>query len=264
MPTIETKDGEIFPGVWLGIIKQLDDEPSHRRTGKCKVEIPDVYGDNIQSQELPWAYPIFPGAINPSAGSGFFLMPKVGSRVCVMFERGEPNSPRWFGGWTQKGRVPFPFMFSQGDKFPHISAWRGDDGMMIRMVEGERLEIFLGESGDFDSDGKFVRDGEHKQYETSFILDKKRKKVSFRSKYDIDVRCKGKINIRAPQIRVRVMPNQLYDEDTEDWYNDPDSPFPTKWELNVFDPDAEIGARITAEPGKLMGRARQVKGFEGK
>lgn len=262
MPTIDTKDGTIFPGVWVGKVVMLDDEPSYRRVGKCKVEVPDVYGDNITPQELPWAYPLFPGFINPDQQAGFFMMPPVGARVGILFERGDPNAPRFIGGWTQRGRIPFPFQFSQGDKFPRISAWRGADGMMIRFVEGERLEIQLGKSGSFDVNDQFIADGEHRQWDTSITLDKKRKKISFRTSLDIDVRCKGKITVRAPQIRVRVMPNQQYNEENEDWENDPDSPEPTRWELSVFDPDAQIGARIIAEPGKLLGRARQVKGFK--
>lgn len=257
---IETKDGAVYPGVWLGTVKQLDDGSFFNRVGKCRVSIPDVYGD-VPKTELPWAYPLFPGAINPRPGSGFFLMPRVGSRVGVLFERGDPNAPRWVGGWTQRGQLPFPFQFSEGDKFPNISAWLGADGMMIRFVEGEKLEIFLGKSGDFDADGKFIPDGEHKQWDTSLVMDKKRQKVTFRCKFDIDIRCKGKINIRAPQIRTRVMPNQQYNEETEDWENDPDSP-DTRWEMTLFDPDAKKGARIIATPGQLKGRARHVKGFE--
>lgn len=261
MPTIETKDGMVFPGLWLGTVKMLDDEPSFRRVGKLKVEIPDVYGENISKQELPWAYPLFPTALHTQRRAGFFHMPQVGSNVGVLFERGDPQSPRWIGGWTQAGRIPFPFQFSQGDKFPHISAWRGADGMMIRFVEGERLEIFLGESGDFDAEGQFQPDGGHKNYDTFLTFDKKRGKVTFRCKFDIDIRCKGKISVRAPQIRIRCMPNQQYNSDSEDWENDPDSP-DARFELNVFDPDAEMGARIIAEPGKLIGRARSVRGFE--
>lgn len=261
MPIVDTKDGSVFPGVWLGRVMKLDDEPSYRRVGKVKVKIPDVYGDNTPVDKLPWAMPLFPSAIHTQNKAGFFFMPPVGANVGVMFERGDPQSPRWIGGWTQAGRIPFPFQYSQGDKFPHISAWRGADGMMIRFVEGERLEIFLGESGSFDSEGTFQPDGEHSSYDTFLSLDKVNKKVTFRCKFDIDIRCEGKLSVRAPQFRIRCVPNQQYNSETEDWENDPESP-DARFELNVFDPDAEKGARIIAEPGKLTGRARHVKGFE--
>lgn len=262
MPVIDTKDGPVFPGIWFGKVLQVDDAPSFKRVGKLKVEIPDVYGDNISEDDLPWAYPLFPGGINTRQRAGFFLMPSKHAFVGIIFERGDPQSPRWIGGWTQKGRIPFPFTHSEGDKFPHIAAWRGVDGMMIRFVEGERMEFFLGSSGDFDEDGNYITDGEHKAWDTFIIFDKKRKKVRIRLKYDVDIQCKGKVSIRAPQIRIRVMPNQQYNASTEDWENDPDSPTPTRWEMSVFDPDAQMGARIIAEPGKLIARARQVRGFK--
>lgn len=262
MPTVETKDGTVFPGVWLGKVVKLDDADRSKRVGKLKVKIPDVYGEDIDTEDLPWAYPLFPSGINTQGRAGFFLMPPKDALVGILFERGDPQSPRWIGGWTQKGRIPYPFTHSEGDKFPNISAWRGVDGMMIRFVQGERLEIFPGESGEFDEEGNFQSDGEHGPWDSFIIFDKKRKVVRVRLKHDVQITCKGKVSIRAPQIRVRVMPNQQYNADAEDWENDPESPEPTRWELNVFDPDAQMGARIIAEPGKLIGRARETKGFE--
>lgn len=259
MPVIETSLGPVYPGVWLGKVVKVDDSSRSQRTGKCKVSIPDVYGDNIPSDELPWAYPIFPTPLDVKKRAGFFSTARKGMNVAVLFERGDPQSPRWLGGWSPKGRLPFPFTDSEGDKFPNIQCWRGVDGMMIRFVEGERMEFYLGESGSFQ-DGEFQKDGQHSQYDSFIKLDKKRKKVEIRLKYDVDIRCKGKITISAPQIQIRVMPNRTQGSDGS-FSNDPDSPKP-KWELSVFDPDAQQGARITAEPGKLQGRARSVKGFK--
>jgi len=260
MPVLETPDGPVFPGLWLGRVIEIDKEESG--TGRCKVEVLDVYGENIESKDLPWSYPIFPGPIrsNSTDGDGFFYMPSVGANVGVLFERGNPNAPRWFGGWMERGKIPFDFRYN----FPHSSVWKGPDGMMIRFVAGQRLQVYVGKSGSFDDEGKFVPDGEHKNWDTVLTLDKKHKKVTFRCKYDIDIRCKGKISVRAPQIRVRIMPNQLYNEDTEEFNNDPDSPKPTRWSLDIFDPEAQKGCRVIAEPGKLTARAREVHGFGNK
>jgi len=258
---IDSKEGPVFPGIWPGKIVELDDSEPSRRVGKCRVDIPDVYGDKIPRNRLPWAYPLFPGYIDVESQSGFFMMPPVGATVGILFERGDPNAPRWVGGWSKKGGLPYPFQNSEGDKFPHISCWRGPDGMMIRFVAGERLEIYLGKSGSFNEDGKFESDGEHAQHETSIVLDKKRKKLSLRSKYGIDVRCQGRITVRAPQIRVQVIPNQRYNSESEEWEKDPESP-ETFCDLSVFDPDVGMGSRIKSEPGKLTGQARHVKGFE--
>lgn len=248
-----------FPGVWLGKVVEVEDDET--RVGRLKVEIPDVYGENIPPENLPWSYPIFPTPIHVPQRSGIFTIPKKGANVCVLFERGDMQSPRWFGGWTPDNRIPFDFQQSEGDKFPNISCWRTVDGMMIRFVEGERLEIYLGESGEFNEDGEWESDGEHSQYDTYLKLDKRRGKVEFRSKFDIDIRCKGVINIRAPQIKMRLMPNTTYNSETEDYMTDPDSP-PARFELNVFDPDSKQGSRVIAEPGKLTARARSVHGFE--
>ena len=257
---IQTQDGPIIPGVWLGKVVKLDDASRAKRTGKCKVQIPDLYGENLPEDGIPWAYPIFPAPIHPKSKSGWFTMPKKDAYVCIMFERGDPNSPRWFGGWAPQGRLPFQFTQGRGDKFPNTTVFRMADGAMLKFVDGESVELYIGKSGTGDPDGVFTEDGEHTEYDTFLKFDKRQGKLTFRCKLDIDIQCKGTVKIRAPQMQIRLAPNQ--ESDGEGGFQTaPDSPS-AKFEISVIDPDAQQGSRFIMEPGKLLGRAREVKGFE--
>lgn len=260
MPVIQTKDGPVFPGVWIGKVIKLDDASQGQRTGKCKVSIPAIYGESPSPNDIPWAMPIYPAPIHPTQKAGWFTMPKKDSLVCVMFEQGDPQSPRWFGGWAPKGRLPYQFTNTEGDKFPNVTTFRMADGAMLRFVDGERVELYIGKSGSGDKDGTFTEDGKHSEYDTYLKFDKKRNKLTLRCKLDIDVQCKGTIKIKAPQLQIRLMPNQESDG-AGGFQTSSDSP-KGKFELSVIDPDAQKGAKLTLEPGKMQGRARHVKGFK--
>lgn len=255
------EDAKTFDGVWPGKVVLTDEEnPVNKRAAAIKVSIPDIYGANIPVNDLPWAYPILPMAFDKTTGMGFFLMPTVGSFVHVLFERGDPQSPRWLGGWVQQGRIPFPFWNYKGDKYPHVMALRGPDKMMLRFIPGELLEIEVGESGEFIND-VWTPDGLQKEHENFIRFDKRRKLLQVRCSYDVDIRCKGKIKISTTQIVTRIMPNQLVDPVTGQPYDDPASA-PPLWQVTVVDPATPQGAKIMMKPGTLQGRAKQVKGFK--
>jgi Type VI secretion system/phage-baseplate injector OB domain len=65
--------------------------------GRLQISSPDVFGD-----ESPrWALPCLPYS---PAGSGFLMLPEVGSPVWIEFEEGDPDRPVWVGcSWETCG-----------------------------------------------------------------------------------------------------------------------------------------------------------------
>ena len=53
--------------------------------------------------KMAWAMPCLPGA-GPSVG--LFMVPPVGAKVWVEFERGDPDYPIWVGGFWDMGGTP--------------------------------------------------------------------------------------------------------------------------------------------------------------
>jgi hypothetical protein len=82
-----------LPGLYRGEIVNRDDP---LRVGRCKVKVYQVYRD-IPENDIPWAWPCFPGAGNKD--SGFYDVPPLKTTVWVMFEMGDPDHPVWLGGW---------------------------------------------------------------------------------------------------------------------------------------------------------------------
>lgn len=90
-------NGVRHDGLYRGeVANNVDPE----RRGRVQIKVPSVFGDNT----LTWALPCVPYA---GPGVGFFLIPPVGARLWIMFERGDPEYPVWMGCfWDSAGDVP--------------------------------------------------------------------------------------------------------------------------------------------------------------
>jgi uncharacterized protein involved in type VI secretion and phage assembly len=84
----------VFPGVYAGHVTDVSDST---KLGRVKVSVPAVYGDDGPEYDA-WARPSFP--------YGHFFVPKVGDRVWVAFEDGDPAAPVWLGVWYPTGQAP--------------------------------------------------------------------------------------------------------------------------------------------------------------
>jgi uncharacterized protein involved in type VI secretion and phage assembly len=86
-----------FYGKYRGTVANNIDP---QQLGRLQIQVPSVLGDS----RLSWAMPCVPYA---GPGVGFFLIPPVGARIWVEFERGDPDYPIWVGGfWEQSSDVP--------------------------------------------------------------------------------------------------------------------------------------------------------------
>jgi len=91
---------EKYEGNFTGIV--VDNKDSDRE-GKCKIRVYGVHGDNIQDNDLPWAFPDF----NFRGGlKGSFVVPPVKCIVNVYFERGEIYIPRYSSKVIDTSNLP--------------------------------------------------------------------------------------------------------------------------------------------------------------
>ena len=110
-------------GVYRGIVRDVDD-PENK--GRIRVEIHELLG---QGKLTDWASYCAPFG---GGGAGFFMLPKPGDGVWIMFERGEASKPVWIGFWYS------------GEDAPPAGA--GKDTRVLQTKSGHTI-IFNDESG---------------------------------------------------------------------------------------------------------------------
>jgi len=91
--------------------------------GRVQVSVPDVLGKGKSA----WAWPCLPGA-GPNVG--FFAIPPDKASVWVEFERGDPDSPIWSGGFWGTGEAPAPM----GPQQSMTKVWAGK-GFRIEVLD---------------------------------------------------------------------------------------------------------------------------------
>ncbi len=140
-------EGKFF-GLYRGIVRSNDD--SHEANGyRCclKVYVPQVYGQEIETVDLPWAEPCLPfggGRLDQEKSYGFIAIPPIGASVWVMFEQGYNERPVWMGAWygTRDGDPELPE--EAQDEYPNTILFKDPtdvDGMYFRMTRGEKIEL---------------------------------------------------------------------------------------------------------------------------
>lgn len=83
--------------------------------GRIQVSVP-----GLLDTSLAWAMPCLPGA-GPNVG--IFVMPPIGAKVWVEFERGDLDYPIWSGGFWGTGETPA----TMGPTQPMTRIWAGDN-----------------------------------------------------------------------------------------------------------------------------------------
>jgi len=144
-------DPSSFFGLYRGIVRANDDRASSTPyRGLVKVYVPQVYGEGISDDDLPWAEPCFiygGGRIvegGESRSFGIITIPPIGASVWVMFEHGDIGQPvvvgAWYGAKDANPEMPAEAV----EDWPNVLLIRdpsSDEGMFIRFKMGSYLEI---------------------------------------------------------------------------------------------------------------------------
>lgn len=160
-------------GVVVGIVTNNQDPD---KMGRVKVKIPRLSADD----ESNWARIV---SIMGGKEMGAFFLPEVDDEVLVAFEYGDINIPYIVGSlWNGK------------DKPPHTN----DDGKNnLRFLKSRSGHIIRLD----DTDGKEKIEVIDKSEENMIIIDTKEKKISIKSKKDIEISApEGKVKIEAKDI----------------------------------------------------------------
>lgn len=267
-------------GIYRGRVVGTDENERYA-AGRLKVLIPDLQGSNVTFDDLPWALPLFPiggsakvqdtteGAKEGDTRKvdyGMISIPKLDSNVAVFFEGGDINAPVWLGSWFERA-VPSKAVYQYGRDYPKIHCWSIPGEMRIRMVEHEVFEIDLGESGedvaynegdpnaDPPVEGAW-EEKEHKEYETYIRMDLRRKRMTIRSKYQMDIVCGEKLSIRAPDIQLSAAVETEYDEE-----GNVVSKTGGTLRLSAYDAEAQEGTSIRMTTTSVRCGAKHTSGF---
>ena len=206
-PQVKTS-AQVYPGFYRGIVKNNDDsETSHPYLGRVRVLIPQVYGEEIDENKLPWAWPcwLFGGGKpwvddgDKTQGRmpiGAIFLPRVGDTVWCGFEQGDPGRPIWFGGWYGKkdDDPEMPELARSADggtTYPDICLLKPSgrkDGMYIRWIDDKKMEIV------FEKD------------ETHLTFDDEEEQVTLETEdYDIEIKSANKsVNLEAGDSYIRL------------------------------------------------------------
>ncbi len=150
-------------GLYRGIVRDVDDPEEQ---GRIRVEIHELLGLGKLTNWASYCAPFGGG------GAGFFMLPRLGDGVWVMFERGEPTKPVWIGFW-----------FNAEDARPEGA---GIDVRVLQTKSGHRV-VFNDEEGN----------------ESIRIEDASGQAVEWKgNEGEITVNANTKVIVKAPQVEV--------------------------------------------------------------
>lgn len=192
-------------GLYRGkvVINDDSDEEEYPYYAAVRISIPEVYGDEIPKEDLPWAYPALPFGQGKDADGYDYCsinIPKEDTWVWVMFEHGDPNRPVYFASWVGGEDSELPDMFKNDDDrsgavdYPDIKGWTfGFDGgsFSLRILDDRRLEIFFDENNIIEIDSKGDTPNEEKQ-------------ICVRSEWLVRLKSDKKIKLEAPELEIDV------------------------------------------------------------
>ena len=81
----------LFNTDWLGEVVEIND-PEY--VGRIKVKVFGKF-DNLETEHIPWAYPLNYNSGGSSTGAGTFSLPKLGSIVNIRFDNGNIYFPQY-------------------------------------------------------------------------------------------------------------------------------------------------------------------------
>lgn len=168
---LKTLGLEIFGRYYATYPGTVMDNNDPLQIGRIKITLPGIFG-NITHPI--WAVPHYNNLAGK--GTGEFFPPYIGETVDVFFENGDPEYPRYKGGFWDQGELPPDFTAS----YPNIKGWVFKSGIKILIDEtsGSEKITVVHKSGSmmtFNPDGS----------------------VNFDVQGDVNVKASGNANVTA-------------------------------------------------------------------
>lgn len=125
---------------YLGSIADIDDP---RREGRCRIRIFGVH-DDIEVDDLPWAYPKQKSAFFGQDGKGGSIsIPKIGSVVAVEFNNGNQYAPEYYS-IHELAEDAKEELQKEGEYFgSHIVLFDGDEELKIWFTVNKGITMQL-------------------------------------------------------------------------------------------------------------------------
>lgn len=191
-----------YTGLYRGrVIKNDDSNEDKPYYGKIKINVPQIYGEGINENDLPWAYPLIPfgqGKDNDDFDYCSLNIPREDTWVWVLFEYGDHERPVYVGGWIGGKESELPEDFKEDGRsdtvYPDIQGYKfGFDGgsFSVRVVDDRRLEVYFDENNIIEIDSQGDSPNEEKQ-------------ISIRSEWLIRAKSDTEIKLQAPVITIEA------------------------------------------------------------
>jgi uncharacterized protein involved in type VI secretion and phage assembly len=165
-------------GLYRGVVRDVDD-PEEK--GRIRAEVHELLGAGKLTNWASYCAPFGGG------GAGFFMLPRPGDGVWVMFERGEPTKPVWIGFW-----------FNAEDRRPEEA---GKDVRVLRSKTGHQIAFGDEDGKEFlevkDKAGNVVRIDSP----AGDLTVKVSGKANVEAGSDATVKSGGNVTVDAPQVK---------------------------------------------------------------
>jgi hypothetical protein len=207
-----TQDQDLFFGNYRAIVVdniELDDDGNPVKSGRVKVRVPSIHGDNVPDEALPWAIysDPFMGGLEDVGG---FLVPNKDAKVWVFFEEGDHEQPVYFAGAPSKPHMPAE---KDVEDYPNNKVFKTKAGFVIEIDDSEedtRLRVYQ------PSGNEKVSDHEGNVEET--IVGNVNRTIAGTLTVDIE----GKTIFKAPEMQFGEddkVEQSVLGKQLEDWIN---------------------------------------------
>jgi hypothetical protein len=157
----------------------VEDTNDPEKRGRIKISLPSI----LEEGEIlsNWCDP----AGQPLAGdqTGQFMPPYEGDVVDVVFENGDLNFPKYFGGFWAQEELPPDFSDGYGENGPDVRGWVFKSGQKILVDETDGQEVIT----IYNKDGSTI------------VMDSADGTITINTTQDTKIVAQGNVSVEAQQ-----------------------------------------------------------------
>jgi len=137
---VNSRHEDYVDKTYLGLVEDANDP---RKEGRARLRVFGIH-DDIEVEDLPWAYPKQKSVIFGQDGQGGSVsIPKKGSVVAVKFHNGQHNSPEFYSIHELADDVKSELQIDGQYLGTHITLFDGDEELKIWFTVDKGLTIQL-------------------------------------------------------------------------------------------------------------------------